>query len=152
MAVLSFQHELRRGAEGDAGPLDFHPGAVAGDEQAVVPEPDAALGLDDVLGLAVDDLLALELPRPLLDRDVAGESGHALLDDLRLVCGQVNRLRVGAGLGRLLGRSVRHLESGSALRPFVLRTGCGSREQDRCRECDRKKAGRWSHLVSANNV
>ena len=63
-------------------------------------------------------------------------------DDLDLVRGQVDRVRVGAGLGYFLGRPFRHLESGSALRPFVVRSGGNPREQNRRRACDQKKAGR----------
>ena len=62
MAVFGLEHESRHGSERDRVLFDVRPGTASGHEYAFFPESDIALGLHDLLGVVVDDLLALELP------------------------------------------------------------------------------------------
>ena len=136
--MLVFKHERRRGLDGDDALLDLRPGAVAGDEYTLVPEPGVSLGLDDLFRLVIDDLVAPDLPRILFDDDVAGESGYAPLDKFGFIRRQMDRIGIGAGIGRLQHRPFRHVEGRSALRPIILRPGSGTCEHGWRRKREQK--------------
>ena len=148
VAVPVFEHEHGRGLDGGNARPDLRPGAVAGEVYAFIPDPDVPPGLDGLFGRVVDDLVAPQLPRALFGDGVAGEPGHALLDQIGFIGGQADRPGVGAGPGRLRRRPLRYLEARSAMRPLIVRTGARGRDQRG--EGEQEASGRWSHLIAAH--